>query len=323
MKRYWQAILFFTFTLAFLVSAPLVVLYTAGYRYQLTGNRIVKTGVLSVSTVPRGATLSIDDVPETTHTPVVVDNLLPGKHAISLEKEGYARWEKVLDIYSQSTTFAENVVLFYEDPFTFISEAPEPVIPPVVTETTFNGRQVRISTLPDRSVLSFVDAADISTIIAYLPTGTYTFESAPSDVLLLADRERERFVIVNPADEQPVLLSVTGKEFAWQDGRSRLLFSDGFDVQMYDVPSHVRETLVRLSQPIIDLAWYPKSDVIVYATTTSVTALELDRRGVQNHIDLGHLERIDQLSIEPQGDLMQVTGTNEGREGVFQRRLQK
>lgn len=325
MKTSSQQLLFLVFVLGFAISAPLVVFYTAGYRYEFEGGRVVKTGVLSFSTFPRGATLVINGNEESSTTPVVINDVLPGVHTVTMKKEGYTTWTKSLHVFSQSTTFVENVVLFYEDPLKFIegvaTTSDIPAQPKM--EAVFEGRTVKISTLPDRAVLAFVDAADVSSIIAYLPAGDYTFASSPSDILFLVDRQRERLVLVDPKSDQPILLHTAGTHSAWQERRSRLVFSDGFDVQTYDVPTHNRETLTRLSEPIVDLAWYPRGDVVLYATNVRINALELDRRGMQNRYDLGVLEQVESFSLDERGDVLTVIGKDGEQEGVFQRRLQK
>ncbi len=325
MKAHWQKLLFLLFVLGFALSAPLVVLYTAGFRYEFSGNRVVRTGVISVTTIPRGATLLIDGVEEPTRTPVVINNILPGAHEITLKKDGYMTWKKSLNIYSQSTTFAENIVLFFNDPLTFVASSTQPSTAESVQreETMFQGRRVKINAVPDRVVLSFLDEENVSTIIAYLPAGEYTFEPSPADVLFLTDRDRKRFIIVDPNNDQPILLNTVGTHATWQTKRSRLLFSDGFDVQTYDVPTQTRETLTRLSNPIVDLAWYPKGDVLFYATNVRVYALELDRRGGPNRYELGVLEKIESIEIDERGDLLRVVGTQGENTGTFQRRLQK
>lgn len=323
MHKHLQPILFFTFVAAFLITAPLVVLYTAGFRYEFGNNTIVKTGVLSVSTIPKGALLSVDGKDVSTKTPVVVDTILPGTHLLTIQKEGFFPWKKELEVFSQSTTFADNVVLFGSDKLTFVrkSATPEPITPPPST-TTFEGKTVQVSSLQDRSILAFTDDANISTIISYLPVGTYTFESAPSNLLFLVDANSHRLIIVDPNREQPVLFNQIATLYDWQLDRSRLLFSDGFDLQIYHANDHTSETLTRLSEHIVDLSWYPKGEVVLYATSSKLVALELDRRGSQNRFDLGILDRIDSFSLDATGDLLTVVGAQNEQEGIFQKHLQ-
>ena len=323
MHKHLQPILFFTFVAAFLITAPLVVLYTAGFRYEFGKNMIVKTGVLSVSTIPKGAVLSIDGEAESTKTPVVVDTVLPGTHTLTLQKEGFLPWKKELEVFSQSTTFADDVVLFGSAPLTFVSKPSSTETKLSATSATiFEGKTVQVSSLQDRSVLSFVDEADVASIISYLPAGSYSFEQAPPSLLFLVDTINHRLVIVNPKEEQPILFNQSASLYDWHMSRSRLLFSDGFDLQIYNAVDHTSDTLTRLSERIVDLAWYPKGEVVLYATTSKVVALELDRRGSQNRFDLGLLDHIDSFSVDATGEQLTVIGKQLDQEGTFQKQLQ-
>lgn len=114
MNQKWRLPIFFVFTAAFLITAPLVVLYTAGYRYQFGSTRIVKTGIVSVSTFPKNADIFLDDKEQSKRTPYVIKNLYPGEMRVRIEKEDYHPWDKLLSVGSGETTFLKDVVLFLE-----------------------------------------------------------------------------------------------------------------------------------------------------------------------------------------------------------------
>ena len=106
--------IFLTFLLTFLISAPLVVLYTAGYRFDFAHGRIVQTAVLQVTSTPRNADVLIDGELAEDRTPATIERVLPGEHVVRVEKEGYLSWEKTLSFESRQTTFASGVVLLKE-----------------------------------------------------------------------------------------------------------------------------------------------------------------------------------------------------------------
>lgn len=114
MSRFWRTVLFTIFAIGFLISAPLVVFYTAGYRYQFGSMSIVKAGVLSVTSIPKGATVSVNGVPSEKKTPAVIDNVFPGKVAVLIEKAGYSSWKKILPVVSGQSTFVSNALLFLD-----------------------------------------------------------------------------------------------------------------------------------------------------------------------------------------------------------------
>lgn len=104
---------FFTIlVIFFLITAPIVVLHTAGYRYNFVKNKIEKTGILVVNSAPDNALIFINEEEQKDKTETRVKNLLPDTYLVRIEKEGYYPWEKFLEIRSKLTTFAENVLLF-------------------------------------------------------------------------------------------------------------------------------------------------------------------------------------------------------------------
>lgn len=68
-----------------------------------------QNGSVAVTSVPNGATVTLDGIYQGT-TPVIVPEVLPGNHNISLSYPGYASWEQTISVGS-SQTFAVNANL--------------------------------------------------------------------------------------------------------------------------------------------------------------------------------------------------------------------
>ncbi|MFA6131732.1 MAG: PEGA domain-containing protein [Patescibacteria group bacterium] len=114
MNKKARNLIFFLFLGLFLISAPVVVLYTAGFRLNPDRLALVKTGLFSVSSEPKGATVFIDGVPTEQKTNAIIKNIIPGEHVIRLEKTDFLPWEKKLEIKANETTFVSKVELFLD-----------------------------------------------------------------------------------------------------------------------------------------------------------------------------------------------------------------
>ncbi len=124
MKLLHRRIVYSIFVGIFLVAAPLIVFYTMGYRYNLDKGRVQKTGVMKITTVPRGADIYLNGVKyETSQTPAKVEYLLPGDYEIKLTKDGYYDWRKKLAVAENGTTFAEKIMLFKKSSAEAITES--------------------------------------------------------------------------------------------------------------------------------------------------------------------------------------------------------
>lgn len=101
------------FIAVFLAVSPLIILYTMGYRYNFTKGRVQKTGILKITTVPKGAQIYLNGVLyEKSATPAKIEYVLPGDYEIQLKKDGYFDWQKKLAVYENGTTFAEKIMLW-------------------------------------------------------------------------------------------------------------------------------------------------------------------------------------------------------------------
>ncbi len=120
MNRWTRRVLYTLFVLGFFMVAPAVVLYTAGFRINWKTARIVQTGLISVSTLPRSAEISIDGRLIGSRTPSVIDAIPAGAHEVLLKKSGYFPWERTLSVVARQTVFLEGIPLFLTAPATKI-----------------------------------------------------------------------------------------------------------------------------------------------------------------------------------------------------------
>ncbi len=119
----FRRIVFYVSTGIFLVTAPLIIGYTAGYRYHFKQHRIVKTGGLFIATNPKDATIEINTTLRNETSPASILNLSPGDYRVRITKDGYWPWEKRLPVESERMTFANDIVLFKKEPPTLIKQA--------------------------------------------------------------------------------------------------------------------------------------------------------------------------------------------------------
>lgn len=111
MNLRYRRLLYSVFIAAFLLATPLVILYTAGYRYNFKRWKIEKTGILYVDSNPKAALIYLNGQYRN-KTPARFVKLLPDFYRVRVEKDGYYLWEKEIEIKSNLTTFSEDIVLF-------------------------------------------------------------------------------------------------------------------------------------------------------------------------------------------------------------------
>lgn len=183
MKPKYRIIILVVFLLAFVVTAPSVLLYTAGFRYNWKKSRLEKTGIIKIDSRPAGAQIYLNGLALDEYTPASLFRLLPEEYEVRLVKPGYLPWQKTLEVRSGATAFTEQVALIRD---TMPRELYEADI--VAGEFSPSGRQLaalarqddwlefRLYALPDggsRLLARFDAAADRRTEIKWSPAGDY------------------------------------------------------------------------------------------------------------------------------------------------------
>jgi hypothetical protein len=112
MSLFHRRILVLLFLIVFAISAPVLIFYAAGYRYNTRLRRIEQLGLLYVTTVPNGSKLSIDGQSYDVEEELVIDDLRAGSYDVAITKDGYHSWEKRLDVVQGRASFIRDLLLF-------------------------------------------------------------------------------------------------------------------------------------------------------------------------------------------------------------------
>lgn len=100
------------FILAFCITAPLIILYTSGYRYNLKKGFIERNGTFIIDSTPSNADIFIDGRATGERTPITLQNIVPGWHTIRVEKSKYTPWQDTLLVRAERVTFANQIWLW-------------------------------------------------------------------------------------------------------------------------------------------------------------------------------------------------------------------
>jgi len=126
MEKKTRRIIFFIFVFLFLLSAPLVVLYSQGYRFDFENKKLTQTGGIFLKALPKQAEIYIDEgfsrKTDFFFGSILIEELLPKKYNIKVKKEGYFEWEKNLEVKEKEVVEAKEIILFPKDAdFSFLS----------------------------------------------------------------------------------------------------------------------------------------------------------------------------------------------------------
>ncbi len=111
-----RKVLPWVYTLLFFLVAPLLIFYTAGYRYNTKKASVEKYGTLIVDSTPTNAEVFVDGRATGETTPTTFQELSSGQHTIEVRKTGYTPWKKTLDMRAERVTFANHIHLWRTEP---------------------------------------------------------------------------------------------------------------------------------------------------------------------------------------------------------------
>lgn len=120
MTKRFRTILFSFLLILFVFIAPLLVFYSQGYRFDFDSKKITQTGGFYFKVLPKGGEVYLDGKlkkkSDFLFNTAFIDNLLPKKYEVRIEKEGYYSWQKSLEIKEKIVTEAKNIVLIPKNP---------------------------------------------------------------------------------------------------------------------------------------------------------------------------------------------------------------
>src|SRR3989338_4069103 len=111
-----RRIIFYALVVLFLVSGGGVLLYANGWRLDPETFAVRKTGGGHLESVPRDAEIllngkAVRNASGLISSGTLVSGLLPRAHEVTVQKEGYAAWRRVLTVEPSLVTKAEHIIL--------------------------------------------------------------------------------------------------------------------------------------------------------------------------------------------------------------------
>ncbi len=134
MIKKMRTILFSLCVFFLFLGAPVIILYSCGYRFDFDLStakiKIVKTGGFYCKVIPKNVEIHFNgkfkEKTDFFFDSVFIKNLLPIAYDIEISKQGHYSWKKSLEIEAQLVTEAKNVILIPQNPeFTVLKDNTE------------------------------------------------------------------------------------------------------------------------------------------------------------------------------------------------------
>lgn len=107
-----RSILYHLSLVVFFAGLPFIMSFSLGYKFDRRTFKFTRTGLIILKTQPFGASIRMDGVLMQEKTPVVIRELLPGRHNLELSLEGHYPYACEVDLEAGKVFRLERVILF-------------------------------------------------------------------------------------------------------------------------------------------------------------------------------------------------------------------
>lgn len=176
MKKRSRNILLGLVLIVFFVLGPLLILYAFGYRYDRETHTVRQTAIIGLDFQPEDVDIYLDgEFLEQKKEKMLITGLTRGSYLVDLKKDGYHTWSQKFIVEPGLISWAEDLILFLEEP----NRTPV-TTQDAVTEIVANETLERAATLhqnTETKIVRFQDADsntstaeyDLASILSLLP----------------------------------------------------------------------------------------------------------------------------------------------------------
>jgi hypothetical protein len=122
MKKIYRRLIFWAFFLLFVLSAPVVILYSQGYRFDQYSRIFIRSGSITIKSVPSSVNVYLNDKLQSGHAFDIINNsitlngLRPGNYTVRVSANYYQDWQKQIEVHSGISSEYWNVFLAPQKP---------------------------------------------------------------------------------------------------------------------------------------------------------------------------------------------------------------
>ncbi|MFA5062119.1 MAG: PEGA domain-containing protein [Patescibacteria group bacterium] len=95
----------------FIIASPIIIMYTAGYRYDWANGLLKETGAISIDVEPPQASVYLNGIKLKDNMPIRLNNIAPGRYGLNISASGYYDWVTEIDVKNKQTVYIKEISL--------------------------------------------------------------------------------------------------------------------------------------------------------------------------------------------------------------------
>jgi hypothetical protein len=285
--------LYLTAIVVFLIAAPVLLLYSQGYRFDLRTRSFIHIGAISIDSIPHNAQISIDGANVQRSTPALVSNKYPGTYHIELAQQGFQPWSTDIVVAPSNTALLYATMLPTSSSRHYATDSS--II--AAASTAVNGK-IAVAYKSTDTIIVAVVSSDNGTMV---PLAHYTIDD-PSALQLEWSSHGKYLAVVQP-DMLLSIIDVTAQTETFSDKTHHvhtIVFNPSNDNMAYALGEGtlwqvdlLKETSYVVASPHVAAASFDGSALWIARDTDEGTAIE--------RIDLSSPTQVQESRIIPYG----------------------
>lgn len=128
LQHIWNISTIAGIVLVIATGTVLAYMYSRGWRFDFQDRTVSRTGVLTITSSPSRAIISLDGDLHDEKSNASIDSLDVGEYLVEISKDKYQDWEREIDIYAKKSTFIYPFLVFKEQSTEKVFESEEKVL---------------------------------------------------------------------------------------------------------------------------------------------------------------------------------------------------
>jgi hypothetical protein len=151
----------------------------------------------------------------------------------------------------------------------------------------------------------------------------YILIEGQNKFITLLNKKNNTLMIVEPKSNE-IIFKTDARYAAWNKDGQKLLYSNGFELFVYDLATGEKNLILRYSQEIREPKWLSNNNYILFLLENSLRVIELDPRDTRNITELVKINEISQFEINKKEDKLYLLGKigNDEERGIYELELQ-
>jgi len=234
-----RRLILLAFFLAFSIITPILILYSAGYRYDFQNGLLKETGIIDIDVEPANAIVYLNGIKISGGMPVKLTSLTPNKYNVRISAPNYFDWEKNVDVENKQTVYIKDIAMIKKDSpreiaegkLNFLSLSPDYHYL-IYQLNNADSSEIRLRDNNNASETTLLKSSEIKNIsVNWAPQNSFFALNAEGKIYIFDAQNTDKTIDLSQKIKSPI------KKVEWKETTDPELFFSTADELMSIIPT--------------------------------------------------------------------------------------